>query len=82
MADKAQLQEEVDNNYVAFQKLGFPERDKGKFALLRHGEVVEIMNNKMDAHKLAQYIFDDGVYSIQEIGVKPVDLGYFSYALR
>ena len=82
MADKARLQQEVDSNYAAFRKLSFPESDKGKIALLKDGNVVEIMNNRSDARKMARRIFEDGIYSIQEIGAQPVDLGYFSYALR
>ena len=74
MADKAQFQAEVDSNYAAFRKLSFPESAKGKFALLKHGKVVEIMDSKMDSHKLAQHIFGDDVYSIQEIGAKPVEI--------
>ena len=80
MPDKATIQQEVDRNYVAFQKMVFPTHDKGKFAILRDGKVVEIMNNSADAHKMARRIFEDRIYSVQEIGADPVELGWYSYS--
>ena len=59
----------------------FP-RPRGKFALLKDGNLIEIMNNKTDAHKMGTRLFDDGLYSIQEIFPKKSDLGFMSYALR
>lgn len=77
---KMTLEEHITSNYEAFEKMLFNERDKGKFALLRDGKLVEIMADKSDAHKLGKRIYKDGLYSIQEIMPKR-DFGSMSYAL-
>ena len=81
MTDKKALEAEISKNYEAFKAMPFSEFDKGKFALLRNGELVETMNDRADAHKLAAKLFPDGIYSIQEILPMRADLGYMSHAL-
>lgn len=76
------LDREISTNYEAFQKMSFQEHETGYYALLRHGELIETLADKMDAHKLARRVFKDKIYSIQEIHPKKADLGYMSYALR
>lgn len=80
--DHAKLKKEVNDNFKKFDSMHFDLSQKGKFALMRHGEVVEIMADRFDAVKLAKHIFEDGIYSVQEIHPEPITLGFRSYALR
>ena len=82
MKDHKALEEQISKNHEAFKAMSFSEFDKGKFALLRNGELVETLTSRADAHKMAAKLFDDGVYSIQEIFPMRIDLGYMSHALR
>ena len=72
---------EISRNHAAFQKMSFSSADKGKFALLHNGELVEVVDSRLDAHKAGARKFADGVYSIQEIMPRRKDLGYLSHAL-
>lgn len=79
--EKTELEKQISSNYEAFQKMKFAAHHRGHFALLRDGELVEVMADKLDAHKLGRRIFKDGLYSIQEINPN-YNLGFMSYALR
>ena len=83
MAKQDKIQEAVDQNYETFRKL-LPELLKtheGKFALMRHGEIVEFFGSMNDAIRHGQCTFDDGLYSVQEVTDVAVDLGWFSYVV-
>ena len=70
----------VEKNYESFQKL-LPElmlSDSGRFALLRDGAVVEIFDTSRDALACAKKLFDDDVFSVQQIAIEPINLGYWS----
>jgi len=74
---------QVDINYQAFEKR-LPELlvlHRGKFALMRNGEIIEFFDTARDCYIAGQKIFSDGVFSIQEVVETPIDLGYFSYAM-
>ncbi|MEX0644917.1 MAG: hypothetical protein WD076_06385, partial [Parvularculaceae bacterium] len=73
----------VDRNYEAFTaKLAqLIERHRGKFALMRDGEVVEMFTTLRDAHMAAKRRYSDDLYSIQEITDAPVDLTYLCRVL-
>ena len=76
--------EEVRKNYEAFMRQ-LPEllaAHKGKFALMHSGVIVEYFDTPGDAHRAGQKLFTDGLFSIQEVTDSPVDLGFFSHALR
>lgn len=74
-------QEEVDSNYKVFlEKL--PElivSHPGQYALMRHGEIIEFMESSGDAFKLGHRIFPDGRFSIQQVTLNTINLGWFSY---
>ena len=78
------IKKEIERNYQAFKKMeqNFEEQDDGKFALLKNGKLIEILANKIDAHRMGIKLFEDEIYSIQEIRTSPHDLGFMSYALR
>jgi len=75
---------EVSRNYDAFvEKL--PQllaTHRGKFALMHDARVVEFFDTPGDAFRAGQRLYKDQNFSIQEVTEAPVDLGFFSYALR
>lgn len=75
-------QAEVERNFARFQEL-LPTLDAstGKFALMRHGEIIQIYDTFADALKTAAAFYKDDLYSIQRITDKPIDLGLRSRAL-
>jgi hypothetical protein len=74
--------EQVKLNYDVFKKL-LPSllKDLNKYALMRDGEVVAIYDTMPDAVTTAQKLFPDGLWSIQKITDKPINLGYRSRAV-
>ena len=77
------IQDEVDRNYEAFQAR-LPEllpTSRGQWALLRHGEVEVIFDTARDAQLAGEKLFDDGLFSVQQVTDGVVDLGWFSHAV-
>lgn len=73
---------EVKANFDAFQKQ-LPELLKthpGKFAVIRHGEVVEFFDTLGDAARFGGRMFEDDMYSVQEVTDRRIELGFFSVA--
>ena len=77
------IQDEVDHNYQAF-RAHLPQllaTHRGKFALIRHQEVVEFFDTARDAYVAGRKLFaTDQLFSIQEVVDTPINLGFFSYA--
>jgi hypothetical protein len=76
--------EQIENNYRAFQ-VALPSlvaSHRGKFALMRNGEIVEFFDTARDAYVAGEKIFaSDHLFSVQEVIETPVDLGFFSHAV-
>jgi hypothetical protein len=83
-SDKDQHGDQVRRNYDAFvQKLpDLLTAHRGKFALMHDAEIVEFFDTAGDAYRAGQKLFEDQNFSIQEVTDSPVDLGFFSYAVR
>jgi hypothetical protein len=77
-------QEQVKINYEAFNKMldGLLVDKRGKYALLRDGELIEVYDTLEDAVSTADKFFTDGRYSIQRITDQPVNLGLRSRAVH
>jgi len=76
--------QQVETNFKSFQEKlpGIADSHRGKFALMRDGEIIEYFDTVRDAFVAGQRIFkEDQVFSIQEVIDTPVDLGFFSHAL-
>ena len=73
-------QQEVGRNYEAFKKLlpSLRKSNPGRTALMRRGEVVMCFDTERDAIEAGRRFFEDRRFSIQKVGARPVDLGYFS----
>ena len=72
----------IDKNYAAFEK-ALPEiiqQNPGRFALMRNAEIIAFYDTARDAITAGQHLYEDGEFSIQEVTMTPVNLGYFSYA--
>ena len=76
-------QSEVERNFAAFKSL-LPTLtgEYGKYALLHAGELKAVYDTFEDALKTAEAFYKDGMYSIQRVTDKPVDLGFRSRALH
>ena len=83
MTADARIQDEIDRNYVAFTAL-LPELVKtgaGKWALLRSATLEAIFDTARDAQLAGEKLYPDGLFSVQEIRDRAVDLGWFSHAV-
>ncbi len=78
----AEKQAEVDRNYEAFRKIlpNLMKTHVGRFAVMRHEEPVAFFDTIRDAMVYAVNTYEDGLFSVQEVTQKPVDLGWFSHA--
>ena len=73
---------EIERNLYAFlphlPRL-LPDHE-GSFALLRHQRIQSIHEKLSDALRTADAKFADGIFSIQQVTDKPIDLGFYSHA--
>jgi hypothetical protein len=77
------LREQIERNYQAFQEQlpSLIATQRGKFALMRDGQVIEFFDTARDAYVTGQRLFEqDKLFSVQEVTEVPVDLGFFSHA--
>jgi hypothetical protein len=81
--DAGNPMDQVKRNYKSFvDKLpSLLALHRGEFALMRDGEIVDFFDTVRDAYVAGQKLFGVDGFSIQEVVDRPVDLGYFSYAL-
>jgi hypothetical protein len=78
----SEKQDHIDRNYEAFKRL-LPDllaTHAGKTALLRNEELVDIFDSMADAERAGRRLYPDGLFSVQRITDRTVDLGYFSHA--
>lgn len=76
-------QQEVDLNYKTFQEQLnnlLPEH-RGKFALLHHQQIVDFFETSNEAIAAGKARFPDGLFSVQEVTDRVIDLGFFSHAM-
>ena len=78
----AERRREIEQNFQAFEGLVaslLPGR-KGEFALLHARELIGVFPSAIDAMTEGYHRFSDGLFSIQRVIDRPVDLGFISYA--
>ena len=78
------LQEEVDRNFQEFQKI-LPDllsRESNRWALMRSGECTGFYDTLRDANTAGQMLYEDDLFSVQQVSTTVVDLGWFSHALH
>jgi hypothetical protein len=79
---QAQHRREIEENFSAFEGLLdtlLPAR-AGEFALLRHRDLVEVFPTAKEALTEGHQRFPDGLFSVQRVTDRPLDLGFLSYA--
>ena len=54
---------------------------RGKFALLHNGQLLECFDTARDAYIAGRQLFGADTFSVQEVTETPVDLGFFSHAV-
>lgn len=78
----AELDAEIDRNLFAFQTMvsDLMRKHAGHYALLRKQSLISVHQALgaaiLDGHER----YDDGLFSIQRVTDKPIDLGFFSHA--
>ena len=83
MATAEQIQDEIDRNYTAFKAL-LPDLMKtsgGKWALLHNATLEGVFDTARDARLAGTKLYADGLFSVQEVRNRAVDLGWFSHAV-
>jgi hypothetical protein len=77
-------QEEVDRNFAFFQQelLKLLPAHRGKFALIRDCKITGFYDTPQDALTAGSQLYQDGLFSIQEVTDKIGDLGFFSHAVH
>ena len=83
MATAEQIQDEIDRNYTAFKAL-LPDLMKtsgGKWALLHNATLEGVFDTARDARLAGTKLYEDGLFSVQEVRSRAVDLGRFSHAV-
>lgn len=75
---------ELRQNFEAFKKLepNLIDKATGKYALMRRRKLINIYDTARDAEVTGAKFYEDKLFSIQKIGQKPINLGYYSHAVR
>ena len=79
--DQARQRLEVDQNYDAFTRIlaSILDEHRDQYALMREGEIVGFFDKPGEANRAGVEMFDDGIFSIQEVTDEPIDLGFWSH---
>jgi hypothetical protein len=84
MSDEHQQtrQQEIERNLAFFlgQLPNIPAVQAGKYALIRHQNIIGYFDTPLDAIVAARQ-YDDRIYSIQQVTNSAVNLGFFSHAV-
>jgi hypothetical protein len=72
---------EIENNFTYFQSVvgSLINDHAGEFALLRDRKIIDFFPSAIDAMSEGHHRFQDGLYSIQRVIDRPLDLGFLSY---
>ena len=76
-------QKEIDENLKYFLK-ELPQilpAYNGKYALLRHKQIVGYYDTVADAVSAGNQSYSDKLFSVQQVTQSATDLGYYSYAV-
>lgn len=74
--------QEVQSNYQFFQTVvaSLMLEHEGKYALLHDRAVVSVYSRPLDAVIEGNRLYSDGLFSVQRVTDRPVDLGFLSNA--
>lgn len=77
------IEVEIERNYAAFKDMLpelLPER-AGQYALLHNQTLAGLYATAGEAERAGFAQYQDAPYSIQLVTQRPIDLGFYSYAL-
>ena len=77
-------QQEVEKNFDFFMSVmpEYTESHGGRYALLRHKKIIDFYDTIRDAYTTGERNYNDGLFSIQQVNPRPVDLGAYSHAVH
>lgn len=77
MANANEAMNELKRNIEAYQAIQkeLERTNSGGFALLHEGNLVNVFNDRWDAHLVGHERFGEGRFSIKKIGEPPASLG-------
>ena len=77
-------QQEIDTNLQFFisELPRLLATHRGKFALLRHSRIEGFYDTVADAVRTGNKLFDDRIFSVQQVTNIGTDLGFYSHAVR
>jgi hypothetical protein len=72
---------EIEQNFRYFQEVvdDLMKHHAGEYALLHRRTVVEVFKRPIEALEAGYERFTDGMFSIQKVIDRPLDLGFMSY---
>ncbi len=75
--------EEIRKNYEAFKKMlpKLLKEYRNQHALLRGEKLIAVYSTALDAERTGKLLYDDDIFSVQEITDVPVDLGFYSHVV-
>ena len=78
---QAEHEAEIEQNFQYFQSVvgTLMSKHKGEYALIRDCEVVSYFKSSALALITGHDKFPDGLFSVQEVIDRPVDLGFYSH---
>lgn len=76
------LRREVDENYDYFERnlSRFLQTHPGEYVLLRERHEIGFFEQAVQAFREGRRRFPDGIFSIQEVSDRPLDLGFLTLA--
>lgn len=79
--DREAQRRQVDSNYDAFQRMlsTILHEHQGHYALMRDSEIIGFFDRPGDAYRKGQALYQDSLFSIQEVTDEPIDLGFLSH---
>jgi hypothetical protein len=80
----ADRNEEIARNYDFLQRnlARFMPDQAGRFALLSHQQVLGFFDDAFEAVQAGRRSASDGLYSVQEVTDRPVELGVYANSVR
>lgn len=84
MATREQRCAEIERNYSQFLMLKdtIDKSHENDFVIMKDGRIIQFCQTILEADSKAKELFQDGIYSIQQVNPKPVELGFFSHAIN
>jgi Family of unknown function (DUF5678) len=79
-----QMRDQVDKNYQAFLSMlpSIIAQHRNKYALIKDRQIIGYYSTLEDVYMTANKFYPNEPYSVQKVTDIPIDLGFFSHAVR